>query len=93
MSTEGGLTFKGSHIQKEDGVFQDIGAGDEASQVIVSGPGQDAGTTPESGAAADDGAAANEGAAVNDGAPQAADVSGNDAAQGTGLAQDTVTSG
>ena len=93
MITEGVLTFKGSHIQKEDGVFQDIGAGDEASQVIVSGPGQDAGTTPESGAAADDGAAANEGAAVNDGAPQAADVSGNDAAQGTGLAQDTVTSG
>ena len=93
MITEGVLTFKGSHIQKEDGVFQDIGAGDEASQVIVSGPGQDAGTMPESGAAADDGAAANEGAAVNDGAPQAADVSGNDAAQGTGLAQDTVTSG
>lgn len=87
MITEGVLTFKGSHIQKEDGVFQDIGAGDEASQVIVSGPGQDAGTAPESGAAADDGAAA------NDGAPQAADVSGNDAAQGTGLAQDTVTSG
>lgn len=93
MITEGVLTFKGSHIQKEDGVFQDIGAGDEASQVIVSGPGQDAGTAPESGAAADDGAAANEGAAANDGAPQAADVSGNDAAQGTDLAQDTVTSG
>ena len=87
MITEGVLTFKGSHIQKEDGVFQDIGAGDEASQVIVSGPGQDSGTMPESGAAADDGAAA------NDGALPAADVSGNDAAQGTGLVQDTVTSG
>ena len=39
--SEGVLEFSGKYIEKEDASFTDIGSGEEVSQVIIAGPGQE----------------------------------------------------